>query len=107
MCVIGCMLPRETLTRHVLTTCDFLLRRFTFQKKIQPHIYQQRRLQVSKKDFFSPFQRLIMYSYKHTGNATVLKYTELYNTSILMYKTASSIFDQNIVICVFNNLAIH
>lgn len=48
-----------------------------------------------------------MYSYKHTGNATVLKYTELYNTSILMYKTASSIFDQNIVICVFNNLAVH
>lgn len=48
-----------------------------------------------------------MYSYKHTGNATVLKYTELYITSKLMYKTASSIFDHNIVICVFNNLAIH
>ena len=73
--VFVCLLCRETLTQHFLTTCDFLLRWFTFQKKILPHIYQQRRLQVSKKDFFSflSFQRLIMSSYKHTGNATVLK----------------------------------
>lgn len=43
---------RKTHTQHLLTTCDFLFRRFTFQMKIRPHIYHQRRLQVSKNVFF-------------------------------------------------------
>lgn len=58
LCVCVCGFCRETLRQHFLTTCDFLLRRFSFQKKILPHIYQQRRLQVSKKDFFFLFPKI-------------------------------------------------
>lgn len=62
----------ETVTQHFLTTCDFLLRLFTFQKKILPHIYEQRRLPVSKKFFFfSKINHVFLQTYSQCNSLKI------------------------------------
>lgn len=60
---------------HNLTTCDFLLRWFSFQKKVSPHSYQLKRLQVSKKVFFFPLKinYIVLQTYRQCNNLKIQK----------------------------------
>lgn len=61
--------------KHLVTTCDFLLRWFSFQKKISPHSYRLKRLQVSKKFgfFSSKINYMVLQTKRQCNNLKIQK----------------------------------